>query len=98
MLARALAEHLPEWTPHPCKGGWSMWVKLPGDSADAFAAAALHHGVAVGSGTSTSPDEDHLDHLRLCFSAPPDLLVDAVERLAAAWEARPLRRVASLVP
>ncbi|HVW18086.1 MAG TPA: hypothetical protein VHB30_07540, partial [Solirubrobacteraceae bacterium] len=93
VLARALAERLPEWRVHPCHAGWSLWVQLPGGaSGDVFASAALGQGVALLGGRATSPDEEFLDHVRLCFSAPADLLVEAVERLARAWEAMPAER------
>jgi hypothetical protein len=42
--------------------------------------------VAVASGSASAPQDLFLDHVRMCFPAPPELLVEAVERLAAAWE------------
>jgi DNA-binding transcriptional MocR family regulator len=99
VMVEALAEHLPEWeVDASCRGGWSLWARLPGDSADAIASAALHRGVAIGTGAASAPDDQFLDHVRLCFSAPPDILRVAVGRLAAAWEERGSARVGALVP
>jgi DNA-binding transcriptional MocR family regulator len=91
LLAALLAEHLPGWAFRPPDGGLSLWVALPevpgaaGPAVgDRFAEAALRHGVAVLPGGAASVDSSHLDHIRLSFSLPPDLLRAAVERLALA--------------
>jgi DNA-binding transcriptional MocR family regulator len=86
VLAGALAERLPDWRIAPCRGGYSLWVRLSEGTGDELAAAALARGVAIAAGSASAPQDLFLDHVRLCFAAPPDLLVEAVDRLAAAWE------------
>jgi DNA-binding transcriptional MocR family regulator len=70
----------------PC-GGQTLWVRLPGVDAPAFAQTALRHGVAVVPEPLLSPDPRGGDHLSIPFVAPPDQLVRAVDRLADAWTA-----------
>ncbi|WGX98162.1 PLP-dependent aminotransferase family protein [Nocardioides sp. L-11A] len=84
-LTAALAERLPTWRPKPPVGGLSMWTQLPHGSAHEFARVALHHGVDLSPGPIFCADESHHDHVRLPFVAPPAVLVEAVDRLAAAW-------------
>ena len=61
-------------------------MKLPrGASGDEYSQLALRHGVAVSPGSSFSPAEEHLDHIRVCFGLDPDTLRRAVPKLADAW-------------
>jgi len=53
----ALAEFLPEWAFARCRGGWSLWIRVPGASGDAVVAAALREGVALSPGTAARHDE-----------------------------------------
>jgi DNA-binding transcriptional MocR family regulator len=96
VLAGAIADRLPEWELVEPRGGYSLWVRLPGHSGEAFTSAALQRGVAIGAGTASAPDELFLDHVRICFSAAPELLVEAVDRLAAVWAERPRGPMAAL--
>jgi DNA-binding transcriptional MocR family regulator len=91
-LASGLRGRLPSWTwPQP-EGGLSIWVRLPAGSglpsAEEFARVALRHGVAVATAAPLVPDDPAPfdDRLRLSFSAPAEVLSEAAERLAAAWE------------
>jgi DNA-binding transcriptional MocR family regulator len=86
VLIGALAERLPDWSFGPCRGGYSLWVRLPAGTGDELAAAALARGVGVAAGSASAPQDLFLDHVRMCFAAPPELLLEAVDRLAAAWE------------
>jgi len=86
VLRDALEGRLPEWQLHTPRGGYSLWVRLPHGTGDELAAAAMTRGVAIASGSASAPEDRFLDHVRLCFSPPPDLLLEAVDRLAAAWE------------
>lgn len=85
LLQEQLAEHLPDWTYDPPRGGLSLWARLPIGSAAAVARLAAGHGVSVAGSAafaaSVSPD----DHIRLPFTAPDDVLVEGVRRLGAAW-------------
>jgi len=85
VLREALAGRLPEWETTRARGGYSLWVRLPGASGDELTAAALRYGVAIASGAANALDDLFLDHVRLCFAAPEAMLEEAVERLVPAW-------------
>ena len=86
VLTAELARELPEWEWEQPQGGYALWVKLPrGASGDEFAQLALRHGVAVSPGSSFSPADEHLDHIRVCFGLDPDTLRRAVPKLVEAW-------------
>jgi len=89
-LAALLTKHLPEWEWTTPDGGSALWIRLPDTDARVFAQVALRHGVEVVAGRAMDPSGSHDDHLRVPFSYPPEVLEDAVERLARAW--RELRR------
>jgi DNA-binding transcriptional MocR family regulator len=84
-LVARLAERLPEWEVTPARGGYSLWVRIPERSGDELTAAALSRSVRIASGSASAPEDRFLDHVRLCFPAPPELLSEAVERLAGVW-------------
>lgn len=86
VLRAALAEQLPEWEVGRCDGGYAVWVKLPRANAAELVGAALQHGVAIAGGGVGAVDDRHLDHVRVCFTLEPALLVEAAARLRAAWE------------
>jgi DNA-binding transcriptional MocR family regulator len=86
VLTSELSRQLPEWEWAEPQGGYALWVKLPrGAGGDEFSQLALRHGVAVSPGSSFSPAEEHLDHIRVCFGLDPDTLRRAVPKLADAW-------------
>ncbi len=86
-LTAELTRLLPEWEWAAPRGGYALWVKLPrGTSGDQFAQLVLRHGVAVSSGSSFSADDEHLDHIRICFGLDADTLRRAVPKLAEAWQ------------
>jgi|1186.fasta_scaffold34854_2 DNA-binding transcriptional MocR family regulator len=84
-LRRELTERIPEWEIANARGGYSLWVRLPSGTGDELAAAAMTRGVAIASGSGSGPEDRFLDHVRLCYPAPPELLTEAADRLAAAW-------------
>jgi DNA-binding transcriptional MocR family regulator len=86
LTAGLLDRHLPEWRWRRPDGGPSLWVRLPHGSAAAYAQAALRHGVEVIPGDVMSPTGGHADHLRLPFTAPPEVLEGVIRRLADAWD------------
>jgi DNA-binding transcriptional MocR family regulator len=88
VLAAALAERLPAWTFPTPAGGLSLWVSLAGTDAEPFSRLALRHGVAVATAAPLSVSDRHRDRIRISFAAPPAVLLEAVTRLAAAWDAR----------
>jgi DNA-binding transcriptional MocR family regulator len=99
VLAAGLREALPEWQWDEPRGGLSIWVRIPGHSAERFAHVARTHRVVVATAGPLSPSEGDHDRIRVSFSAPPDVLTEAVRRLAAAWQAmvprQPARPVGS---
>jgi DNA-binding transcriptional MocR family regulator len=86
-LAKALQQHLPDWSWALPEGGLSMWVRLPHGDASEFAQVALRHGVSLLPGPSISADGGHAQHLRLVYVHEPDVIAEAVARLARAWTA-----------
>ncbi|MFE2555579.1 PLP-dependent aminotransferase family protein [Streptomyces sp. NPDC059352] len=84
-LRAELARLLPAWSCAPATGGQTLWVRLPHGDGVTFAQLALRHGVAVVPGATTDALGGSLRHLRLHFLAPPEVLTEAVRRLAAAW-------------
>ncbi|MFG2329953.1 PLP-dependent aminotransferase family protein [Streptomyces sp. NPDC048604] len=96
-LVAELARRLPSWTPAPTAGGQTLWVRLPHGDGLAFAQVALRHGVAVLPGSTTDALGGSVRCLRLHFLLPPEVLTEAVGRLAAAWrEYAPEATAASL--
>ncbi|MEU9293638.1 PLP-dependent aminotransferase family protein [Streptomyces sp. NPDC048266] len=84
-LRAELGRLLPSWSCAPATGGQTLWVRLPHGDGVTFAQLALRHGVAVLPGATTDALGGSLRHLRLHHLAPPEILTEAVRRLAAAW-------------
>ena len=84
-LRAQLARLLPSWSCAPATGGQTLWVRLPHGDGVSFAQLALRHRVAVLPGATTDALGGSVRHLRLHFLAPPEVLSEAVRRLAAAW-------------
>jgi DNA-binding transcriptional MocR family regulator len=90
-LAGALSEHFgtgAAW--HVPTGGLHMWLRLPDGTDEAgLVAAAARAGVMVAGCRRSFAAEPTGPHLRLTFGgAPPDVLVEGVERLAGALTPR----------
>ncbi|MFI6326422.1 PLP-dependent aminotransferase family protein [Nonomuraea sp. NPDC050556] len=85
-LCGELRRKLPDWEFEPAEGGQTIWVRLPRGDVDSFAQVALRHGVAVPPGRSFDPTGGHAEHMRLHFLFAHDVLTEAVDNLAAAWE------------
>lgn len=83
---RLLREQLPSWSWESPQGGRSLWIRLPGPDARAFAQTALRHGVLITSGDVYAADGSQPDRLRLMPVQPPADLTEGVRRLALAWE------------
>jgi DNA-binding transcriptional MocR family regulator len=84
-LLAALRRHLPELAQQAVpRGGLHLWVRLPEGTDDvALAAAAAAEGVIVFPGRPWYAAEPPAPHLRLTYAAaPPDLMDDAIRRLA----------------
>jgi DNA-binding transcriptional MocR family regulator len=86
-LLTALERHLPELAKQQApRGGLHLWTRLPDGTDDvALAAAAAAEGVVVFPGRPWYAAEPAAPHLRLTYAAaPPDLMDEAVRRLARA--------------
>jgi DNA-binding transcriptional MocR family regulator len=84
-LRRDLARYLPDWNVPPVPGGQTLWARLPRGDGASFAQAALRHGVAVLPGSGLDASGASQACLRLHFLARPEVLTEAVRRLADAW-------------
>lgn len=83
----ALLERLPDWEVAAPAGGLSLWCRLPAPRSSALAAEAQRHGVALAPGPAFAPEGGLDRHLRIPFALPPEVMVEAVARVATAWEA-----------
>jgi DNA-binding transcriptional MocR family regulator len=88
-LIAALRRECPDWEFDVPPGGLSLWARLPGVSSTALAAGAARHGVHIVPGTAFGVDGVLDDHLRVPYVLPPELLREAVVRLARAQHDAP---------
>ncbi|MEU3024139.1 PLP-dependent aminotransferase family protein [Nocardiopsis alba] len=84
-LLAALRERLPDWRPSVPGGGLVLWAALPQPVATSLSATAVRHGVHPAAGPVFGVDGTLERYLRLAYTRPPDVLEDAVERLAVAY-------------
>jgi DNA-binding transcriptional MocR family regulator len=85
VLVGAIRERLPEWDFAVPTGGLALWCRLPGPFGTSLAAEAERHGVIVPPGPVFAVEGGLDRFVRIPWSRPPDELVAAVDRLAAAW-------------
>jgi DNA-binding transcriptional MocR family regulator len=82
-----LTAQVPDWHIHPLSGGASLWLRLPaGRSATAFAEQARRAGVEILAGPTFSTTNGCDDHMRIAFSASPDIVRAGLDRLADVWK------------
>lgn len=86
-VSALLAAGLPEWRWTPPASGSALWIELPGVDAERFAHVALRHGVEVTPGGAAALEAGFATWIRLPFAYPPDVMTEAVTRLARAWRA-----------
>jgi DNA-binding transcriptional MocR family regulator len=91
-LLAALAEHLPDWTVTPGRGGLTLWCRLPRPASSALSVTAEQHGVYLAAGPSFAAHGGLEHYVRLPYGRPPETLVEAVRRIATAWRATPVER------
>ncbi|BCB75265.1 PLP-dependent aminotransferase family protein [Phytohabitans flavus] len=84
-LLTALSELLPDWEVQVPAGGASVWIRLPGDSAQSFAQRAERAGVRLLPGPTFSCVDGLDDHLRIGFARPLEEVLAGVRRLARVW-------------
>jgi DNA-binding transcriptional MocR family regulator len=93
-LVGALSARLPEWHVAVPRGGLSLWCQLPQALSTAVTVAAEAEGLVLASGPQFAVEGGLERWLRLPFTHPPEVLVDAVDRLARAWESATAGRAA----
>ena len=83
----AIRERLPEWDLSVPSGGLCLWVSLPRPLSTAVTAAADRRGLVLAAGPQFAVDGTMERYLRIPFTSHrPELLREAVDRLALAWE------------
>jgi DNA-binding transcriptional MocR family regulator len=97
-LRRDLARYLPDWDVPRVAGGQTLWVRLPSGDGTSFAQAAMRHGVAVLPGSGLDVSGASQACVRLHFLAQPEVLTEAVRRLADAWRSYRPPSVPATVP
>ncbi|HEX4788973.1 MAG TPA: PLP-dependent aminotransferase family protein [Actinospica sp.] len=85
-LETLLSAAIPDWTWQTPPGGHCLWVRLAdGEESTSLVYRAGTHGLLLQSGPRFSADPGtHERFLRLPYTQDPDVLRDAVHRLAAA--------------
>ena len=83
-LATALRREVPTWRFTVPRGGLCLWVELDRPEADALAEAAEPEGVRIVPGPIFGVDGTLDRWVRLPYTQPPEVLGEAVRRLAAA--------------
>ncbi|WP_182377205.1 PLP-dependent aminotransferase family protein [Nocardioides sp. WS12] len=84
-LATAVATTLPDWTFRMPAGGMALWLQLPSAGATALSVEAERHGVLLAPGPSFAPEGGLDRYLRIPYAVDAPQLVEAVNRIAAAW-------------
>ncbi|PRI10701.1 PLP-dependent aminotransferase family protein [Leucobacter massiliensis] len=88
-LTEQLRAALPGWRPSPARGGASVWVDLGAHRSSSLSRESARRGVRLVPGPRFGSPGVFERFVRLPFSLPERQLVDAVSRLAEAWEAEP---------
>jgi DNA-binding transcriptional MocR family regulator len=86
-LASALRDRLPGWRFRMPEGGLCLWAELPEPLSTPLCAAADQRGLVLAPGAQFAVEGGMERYLRLPFTGhPPEVIRDAVERLALAWD------------
>ncbi len=85
-LVAAVREHLPEWRFRVPDGGLALWCELPAPLGTTTTVEAERRGVVVAPGPVFAVEGGLDRHVRIPWTASPETLVEAVRRLAAAWD------------
>ena len=85
-LVSGLRSQLPDWRFVVPAGGLSVWCELPQPRSSAVCDAAAGLGVRLAPGSAFGVEGGLESFLRIPFALAPDVLTDAVGRIARAWE------------
>jgi DNA-binding transcriptional MocR family regulator len=85
-LCDAMQTALPHWLLHQPAGGLSIWCELPDALSTAVVAAAEKQDLLLGAGPRFAVDGGLERFIRLTCTQHPDTMLDAVARMAHAWE------------
>jgi DNA-binding transcriptional MocR family regulator len=84
-LADALGHEFPTWRFTRPAGGVSLWVELDAPMSTALARAAEQFGVRLAPGPMFGVDGTLERFMRLPFTLAPDVVTEAVRRIAKAY-------------
>jgi len=82
----AVADQLPEWLVSRPAGGLNLWCELPEALSSALVLRAERHDVLLAAGPSFAPEGGLDRFVRVPYTQPAHVLVDAVARLGTAWQ------------
>ncbi len=85
-LVDSLGRRLPDWRFIVPSGGLSIWCELPSPRSSALCDAVAPRGVRLAPGGSFGVEGGFESFVRIPFALPPDVLTDAVDRIADAWQ------------
>lgn len=85
-LVSALTATLPSWGFRLPQGGLSLWCELPRPLSSTLASTGLRHGVQLAAGPLFAPEGGLERFVRIPYTLPPEMLGEAVNRIAAAWD------------
>jgi DNA-binding transcriptional MocR family regulator len=84
-LMHALDETFPQWTYRVPEGGLSLWARMDREDATTLSQRAQTHGVMLHAGPRFGADPGTFErYVRLPYVQPPQVLREAVRRLALA--------------
>lgn len=86
-LALSLRDALPDWRFLVPRGGLALWCELPEAASSALSGHAERRGLLLPPGPSFAPEGGLERFVRLPYTHAPEVLAEAVARLAPAWEA-----------
>lgn len=84
-LVGALTSRLPAWDVPSVHGGVSLWVGIREPVSSHLVMTARRRGLLLSAGPRFAVDGGHERHLRIPFTASPQVLERSVDLLAEAW-------------
>ncbi|HET7328345.1 MAG TPA: PLP-dependent aminotransferase family protein [Nocardioidaceae bacterium] len=94
-LAEAVRAQLPGWHFDVPPGGLALWCELPEDLSSALVAAAEREQMLLAPGPRFAVEGGLERYLRLPYTLAPEVLAEAVGRIATAWEQAQRQRSAT---